>query len=146
MAQDQPQDHISKKRVLYTLPGMNDVTIRREIEYRRSGESALTLDVYSPPDADRRAPLPAVVFVIGFPDPGAANTWLHGQRDGLIRLVGAVGRRLRAGRDHLRQRGTGRRPRGVRLPAAARDVARDRCRAHSASGVAQAAGRWGCRS
>ena len=42
MAQDQPQDHISKKRVLYTLPGMNDVTIRSQIEYRRSGESALT--------------------------------------------------------------------------------------------------------
>lgn len=71
MTQDQPQDHISKKRVLYTLPGMNDVTIRRQIEYRRSGGSALTLDVYTPPDADNRAPLPAVVFVIGFPDPGA---------------------------------------------------------------------------
>jgi hypothetical protein len=71
MAQDQPQDHISKKRVLYTLPGMTDVTIRRQVEYRRSGESVLTLDVYSPPDAASRRPRPAVVFVTGFPDPGA---------------------------------------------------------------------------
>ena len=71
MAQDPPQDHISKKRVLYTLPGMNDVTIRPRIEYRRSGESVLTLDIYSPPDAERRGPRPAVVFVTGFPDPGA---------------------------------------------------------------------------
>ena len=70
MAQDQAQDHISKKRVLFTLPGMNDVTIR-QVEYRRSGESALTLDVYSPPDAERRGPHGAVVFVTGFPDPGA---------------------------------------------------------------------------
>ena len=71
MAQDRPQDHIARKRVLYTLPGMDDVTIRRQVEYRRTGDSALTADFYYPPGSGSGAPLPAVVFVVGFPDPGA---------------------------------------------------------------------------
>jgi hypothetical protein len=71
MAQDRPQDHISRKRVLYTLPGMDEVTIRRQVEYQRSGDSPLTADFYYPPASGSGAPLPAVVFVVGFPDPGA---------------------------------------------------------------------------
>jgi hypothetical protein len=71
MGQDRPQDHISRKRVLYTVPGMDDVTIRRQVEYQRAGDSPLTIDVYSPPGSASGAPLPAVVFVIGFADPGA---------------------------------------------------------------------------
>jgi hypothetical protein len=70
MAQDVPRDHISRKRVLYRLPGMEGVRVRRDLEYQRSGESPLTMDVYYPAGEESRAPLPAVVFVTGFPDPG----------------------------------------------------------------------------
>jgi hypothetical protein len=70
MAQDIPQDHISRKRVLYRLPGMERARVRRDVEYQRSGESPLTMDVYYPAGEERSEPLPAVVFVTGFPDPG----------------------------------------------------------------------------
>jgi hypothetical protein len=64
------QEHISKKRVVYTLPGMNDVSVRRDQEYSGSDSAPLTMDIYYPPGADR-TPAPGVLFVTGFRDAGA---------------------------------------------------------------------------
>lgn len=61
MSDTVPQDHISRKRVVYFIPGMNDVTVRREGE----------IDIYYPARARDGAALPAVVFVTGFSDAGA---------------------------------------------------------------------------
>jgi hypothetical protein len=71
MSQDTQQDHISKKRVVYTLPGVDAVTVRRDEEYSRADGGPLTMDLYYPPDAKRGARTPAVIFVTGFNDAGA---------------------------------------------------------------------------
>jgi hypothetical protein len=65
----QPED-LTKKRVVYQIPGMNDVKIRRDVEYRVTETGAQTMDVYYPPDWQDGARLPAVVFVSGFSDLG----------------------------------------------------------------------------
>ena len=53
-------DHISKKRVVHFVPGMDAVTVQHEGE----------IDIYYPAIGDG-APSPAVVFVTGFADAGA---------------------------------------------------------------------------
>src|SRR2546428_5471280 len=71
MSQDTKPDHISRKKVVYTMPGMESVTVRRDEEYRMTDTGALTMDLYYPPDAKRGTRRPAVVVVTGFSDPGA---------------------------------------------------------------------------
>lgn len=64
------QDHISRKRVVYTIDGMDSVTIRRDVQYGTSDAAPLMMDVYYPPNVDRATRLPAVVFITGFADRG----------------------------------------------------------------------------
>ena len=71
MSQNIQPDHISKKRVAYTLPGMDAVTVRRDVAYRAADACALTMDLYYPLDSKSGALTPAVVFVTGFSDAGA---------------------------------------------------------------------------
>jgi hypothetical protein len=52
--------------VVYTLPDMSRVNVRRDIPFA----SELLMDVYRPPDVADDAPLPAVILVAGYPDPG----------------------------------------------------------------------------
>ncbi|MDQ3011645.1 MAG: alpha/beta hydrolase [Acidobacteriota bacterium] len=70
MSQETPQDHISKKRVVYQIPGMDAVTIRRDVEYRATDADVQTMDIYYPPDAKSGARIPAVIFVSGYSDVG----------------------------------------------------------------------------
>lgn len=70
MSQDGEANHISKKELVCRIPGMADVRVRRDVEYRANVGGALTMDIYYPPDAKRGARIPAVVFVAGFPDAG----------------------------------------------------------------------------
>jgi hypothetical protein len=70
MGQETEQEHISKKRVLYRMPGVDGVTVRRDVEYSLAGAGALTMDIYYPPEMKSGARIPAVVLVAGFPDPG----------------------------------------------------------------------------
>jgi acetyl esterase/lipase len=68
-----PQDHVTKKRVVYRIPGMETATVRRDVEYRAAGDptaAPLTMDLYHPPDSKSGARLPAVVFVSGYSDAG----------------------------------------------------------------------------
>jgi len=60
-----------KKRVVYTIPGMEAVRVRRDEPYRVTAAGPLTIDLYYPPDSTSDARTPAVLFVTGFPDPGA---------------------------------------------------------------------------
>jgi dienelactone hydrolase len=64
-------DRIRRQRVVYTMPGMDRVTVRSET-YRVTDSGALTLDLYYPPEGDA-APKPAVVLVTGFSDAGAVR-------------------------------------------------------------------------
>lgn len=70
MSQEPQQEHISKKRVVYELPGMDAVTIRRDVEYLTTGAGIQTMDVYAPPESPNGARLPAVIFVSGYSDVG----------------------------------------------------------------------------
>ncbi|MCI0338030.1 MAG: alpha/beta hydrolase [Acidobacteria bacterium] len=70
MSQETQRHANTKKRVVYQIPGMDAVTIRQDVEYRLTDTSALTMDIYYPPDAKSEARIPAVIFVGGYPDPG----------------------------------------------------------------------------
>lgn len=70
MSQETPQDHISKKTVVYQMPGADAVTIRRDVEYRSTDASAQTMDIYYPIDAQSGERRPAIVFVSGYSDVG----------------------------------------------------------------------------
>jgi hypothetical protein len=70
MSQGPPDDHITKKTVVLRLPGMDEVRVRRDIEYKSDGSGPLTLDLYSPPGGDPSSLRPGVLSVAGYPDPG----------------------------------------------------------------------------
>ena len=70
MSQNIPQNDITKKRVVYQIPGMDAVTIRRDVEYRATDSGGLTMDIYYPPDWKSGSRIPAVVFVSGYSDLG----------------------------------------------------------------------------
>lgn len=70
MSRDAGQDHISKRTVVFSLRGADDVRVRRDVEYGPGDPRALTMDVYHPPDWRPGTRTPAVVIVAGFPDPG----------------------------------------------------------------------------
>jgi hypothetical protein len=59
-------NEIVKKQIVYQVPGMDAVAVRRDIEY----QPGLALDLYSPPGLEAGERRPAVVFVTGYPDPG----------------------------------------------------------------------------
>jgi hypothetical protein len=71
MSQDAQRDQVSKKTVVYTMPGMDAVTVRRDEPYRVTDDGVLTMDLYYPPGSKGSAKTPAVIFVTGFSDPGA---------------------------------------------------------------------------
>src|SRR3954465_13384895 len=65
-----PQDHISQKRAVYTIAGMERALVRKDLVYRTGADGPLTMDVYSPEDTVAATPLPAVVLVAGYNDVG----------------------------------------------------------------------------
>jgi len=71
MSQDTMQERVTKTPVVYAIPGMTSVTIRRDVEYGATDAAALTMDLYYPPEAARGARTAAVVFVTGYSDVGA---------------------------------------------------------------------------
>lgn len=46
-------------RVVYTVPGMERVRVQRGLVYREVAGARLEMDVYSPAEATRGAPLPS---------------------------------------------------------------------------------------
>jgi hypothetical protein len=58
------KDVFAKTRVVYHKPEMDEVIVRRDLEYKTS----LTMDLYYPPGENRTRP--AVIIVAGYPDPG----------------------------------------------------------------------------
>jgi hypothetical protein len=62
-------DDMTKKAVVYRVPGMEAVAVRGNIEFGTAGMGPLTLDLYTPPGAQPGERRPAVLFVNGYPDP-----------------------------------------------------------------------------
>lgn len=71
MTQETQRHEMTKKRVVYEIPGMDTVKLREGIEYRITDVGGLTMNIYYPPDAKSDTRIPAVVFVIGYSDLGA---------------------------------------------------------------------------
>jgi dienelactone hydrolase len=59
---------LAKKEVVYTLPGMDAVTVQRDVTYQADGDGPLALDVYRPPQTTPSKQSPVVVIVMGYPD------------------------------------------------------------------------------
>jgi acetyl esterase/lipase len=57
---------ITKRPVVYRLPGQDAVIVRRDVPYRDD----LTIDLNYPPQSKPEVRTPAVIFVTGYPDPG----------------------------------------------------------------------------
>jgi acetyl esterase/lipase len=70
MSQGTQRHEMTRKTVVLELPGMDAVTIQRDVPYQTTESGALTMDLYRPAAGSSAAPLPAVVFVSGYPDPG----------------------------------------------------------------------------
>jgi hypothetical protein len=64
------QDHISQKRAVYTIAGMERAAVRKDVVYRTTDAGPLTMDVYAPADAAEGSRLPAVVLIAGYNDVG----------------------------------------------------------------------------
>jgi acetyl esterase/lipase len=64
---------ITKMRIVYRVPGMDRVRVERNRVYREVAGSRLEMDVYSPPEATRGAPLPVVILIHGGPVPAGAS-------------------------------------------------------------------------
>src|SRR5215469_7084921 len=77
MSQEVQQD-ITRKAVVHRMPGLESVTVRRDVAYKANESGALTMDVYYPggsQDASGskcgvESRLPAVVFLLGYSDVG----------------------------------------------------------------------------
>jgi acetyl esterase/lipase len=72
--QSQPSDkladppwikEVALERVLYTLPGMEQVKVKKDVVYKRVAGAELKADVYSPADAKSSKRLPVVIFIHG---------------------------------------------------------------------------------
>jgi acetyl esterase/lipase len=56
---------IAPKRIVYSVPLMNRVKVRKDLTYKNGGGSELKMDVYSPVSMRRGARRPAVIFIHG---------------------------------------------------------------------------------
>ena len=70
MSDQSPRHEMTTKKVVLTLPGMDEVAVRRDVELGSDGGRALTLDLYTPASARGGERRPAVIFVSGYPDDG----------------------------------------------------------------------------
>ena len=69
MSDETQRNDMSKTRVVYQLTGMDEVTVRRDVEFPAADSGVLAFDLYTPAEPSEE-PLPVVVFVSGYPDPG----------------------------------------------------------------------------
>lgn len=78
--------------VVYRLPEMDKVEVRRDLTYKTVGGVELKMDVYTPPGAKAGTRLPVVIFVNGVGDPpGRPKLKEWGQYTAWPRLIAASG-------------------------------------------------------
>jgi dienelactone hydrolase len=70
MADPPSREEVIRRTVVYRMPGMEGVRIRRDVEWRVTDSGPLVLDLYLPRESAPAARIPAVIFVSGYPDPG----------------------------------------------------------------------------
>lgn len=77
MSDGRAQDHISKKRTVYRIDGMEEAVVRKDVVYHTTDGGRLTMDIYYPPGAvpDVEATRPAVVFAAGYGGAGSEKVF-----------------------------------------------------------------------
>jgi len=80
---------IAKKKVVYTLPGMDALEVRRDARYRSTAGNDLAFDIYYP-ETPAGARVPVVVISLGYPDP-EAGVRVFGPFTSWARLLAASG-------------------------------------------------------
>lgn len=85
-----------RKRILYQIPGMDAVDVRRDLAYLEDGGAALHMDAYTPPGLADGTRLPAVLLVHGGPFradlPLQPKDWgLYASYGQLLAAAGLVG-------------------------------------------------------
>jgi len=65
---------IARKKVVYEMPGMDDVTVRKDHEFGAAG-SGSSMDVYYPSRPEDGVLTPVVIIVAGYPDAGVARVF-----------------------------------------------------------------------
>ena len=77
--EEMPPTELAKMTVVHSMPGMDEVTVRRDVTYRTTESGSLSLDLYYPPGAAAAGALgrrhPAVLIVYGYSDAGARNVF-----------------------------------------------------------------------
>jgi len=70
-------EEISKMRIVYTVPGMEEVSVHRDLVYRTAGQKELKMDVYSPAGMQGGPRVPVVMLVHGGPisKPSSPKDW-----------------------------------------------------------------------
>lgn len=68
-----PFEEMIRMRIVFSVPGMDAVSVRRNLEYKTADGQPLHMDVYAPPGPPR--PRPSVILIHGGPLPrtGAKN-------------------------------------------------------------------------
>jgi dienelactone hydrolase len=87
---------LAKMTIVYAIPEMEAVTVRREVPYCTTESGSLTFDVYYPPGAAAADRRPAVLIVYGYSDAGVPNVFGRtfkemGQTVSWARLIAASG-------------------------------------------------------
>jgi len=73
--EEMPPTELAKLRVAYSIPGVEAVTVQRDLPYRETESGSLTFDVYYPPGVAPGERRPAVLVVYGYSDAGMPNVF-----------------------------------------------------------------------
>jgi hypothetical protein len=81
---------VARKQVVYRIPGMDDVAVRRDIAYKTTAAGPLLMDIYYPPAATPQTRVSLVVIILGYPDPQSGGR-MFGPLTSWARLIAMSG-------------------------------------------------------
>ena len=81
---------IAKKKVIYQLPAMDAVVVRRDLTYPSTSGAELPMDVYYPPPQSPIRRPPTILLPMAYPDP-TARVRAYGPVTSWARLIAASG-------------------------------------------------------
>jgi acetyl esterase/lipase len=73
--------------IVYSVPGMNQVEVRRNLVYKKDGPDEIKLDIYIPPNLKANERRPVVFFIYGSPLGARENAFIGSY----VRLLAASG-------------------------------------------------------
>jgi acetyl esterase/lipase len=73
--EEMPPTELAKMTIVYSIPEIESVTVRRDVPYRTTEAGSLGFDVYYPSGASPDRRLPAVLFIHGYSDAGVPNVF-----------------------------------------------------------------------